>query len=74
MTFFEMVAMSDKDIIEGMENLARKLRNAPDIESASEVTFKDTRCLDMGIQWLRKVHAYNNQFKEESNRVTFLQI
>ena len=74
MTFFEMVAMSDKDIIEGMENLARKLRNAPDIESASKVTFKDTRCLDMGIQWLRKVHAYNNQFKEESNRVTFLQI
>lgn len=74
MTFFEMVAMSDKDIIEGMENLARKLRNAPDIESASEVTFRDTCCLDMGIQWLRKVHAYNNQFKEESNRVTFLQI
>ena len=67
MNFFEMVTMSDEDIIEGMENLARKLRNAPDIESTSEVTFKDTRCLDMGIQWLRKVHAYNNQFKDGAN-------
>lgn len=67
MNYFEMVTMSDEDIIKGMENLARKLRNAPNIESTSEVTFKDTCCLDMGIQWLRKVHAYNNQFKEESN-------
>ena len=64
MNFFEMATMSDEDIIEGMENLLRKLRGVPDIESSDEVTFRDTRCLDMGVQWLRKVHAYNEQFKE----------
>ena len=61
MTFMEMLTMTDEDIIKGMESLKRKLREAPDIDSSTEVTFEETRCLDMAIQWLKKIQAQSKQ-------------